>query len=280
MRRQNNKHDLRLKIRTSYNNNNSSDITVQSCNDDTIENLNQSVHKILKLNEKQHSRLIFKGKLLCPGNKKLKDFPIDNDDFIHVVVNNNTVSKLGSAATSSSSLNDSTVVTTNNELNRALLLGLSSNASVVRSSFFDSQVENGSRFDSLLNDTEESFQFRMDEEGLLPQDSSSALSLRNAAQLNFLSTSSSGPSNRDFESLRDAEDELPELGTCYDLIFGFSIGVTFGFLMIFCVWDRSIPYRQKLGLLLGVCVSTFVGASKSERLSSHHLHLKNELARL
>lgn len=43
-----------------------------------------------------------------------------------------------------------------------------------------------------------------------------------------------------------------DLGTLTDLLYGVAVGYTIGFLVIFCIWERNVPYRQKVGLLLGI----------------------------
>jgi len=49
-----------------------------------------------------------------------------------------------------------------------------------------------------------------------------------------------------------------------DFLYGFVAGVTIGFIAIFCISDRNVPYRQKIGLLAGIMVSSFVGMLQVE----------------
>lgn len=37
-----------------------------------------------------------------------------------------------------------------------------------------------------------------------------------------------------------------------DYMFGFSLGMFFGFLMIFCLWDRNVSQSQKRGIMAGI----------------------------
>ena len=43
------------------------------------------------------------------------------------------------------------------------------------------------------------------------------------------------------------------LGTDRDFIWGFTLGYFVGFFMMFWVWMPTVPHRQKLGILTGVC---------------------------
>lgn len=49
------------------------------------------------------------------------------------------------------------------------------------------------------------------------------------------------------------------LGTYKDMALGFFFGFFFGFLSILCLWESNVPYRQKLGILLGVILQSIVG---------------------
>ena len=58
--------------------------------------------------------------------------------------------------------------------------------------------------------------------------------------------------------LRDSDSEFgePLLGTHRDFVCGAIMGFTLGFFMLFCVWDRHVPHRQKMGILLGIFCNT------------------------
>jgi hypothetical protein len=45
---------------------------------------------------------------------------------------------------------------------------------------------------------------------------------------------------------------INELGTAKDWIWGFMLGCSFGTLMLLCVFERSMNYRNKLGIISGV----------------------------
>eukprot|EP01035_Chromulina_nebulosa_P019009 gene19009-24828_t len=41
-------------------------------------------------------------------------------------------------------------------------------------------------------------------------------------------------------------------GSYNDFIWGFFMGFFLGYIMIFCIWDRNVTQRQKLGIISGV----------------------------
>lgn len=61
-----------------------------------------------------------------------------------------------------------------------------------------------------------------------------------------------------------------EQGNWSEFLFGFAVGFTVGFIVIFCVWDRNVSYRQKIGLLAGIMASSF-----ASMVSEEHKHQSN-----
>lgn len=60
----------------------------------------------------------------------------------------------------------------------------------------------------------------------------------------------------DFSSLRE-------------FLFGFLMGSTLGFMMIFCVWDRNVTHKQKLGIIAGIMVQMLLGSMQQEQQTRH-----------
>ena len=44
------------------------------------------------------------------------------------------------------------------------------------------------------------------------------------------------------------------LGTDRDFLYGFIMGYFIGFFMMFWVWMPTVSHRQKMGILIGICV--------------------------
>lgn len=47
-------------------------------------------------------------------------------------------------------------------------------------------------------------------------------------------------------------DETPPIGSTRDFVFGFIMGFFLRYIMLFWVFEGSVPQRQKLGILCGV----------------------------
>jgi len=52
-------------------------------------------------------------------------------------------------------------------------------------------------------------------------------------------------------------DEVSE-GTQADMLLGLVMGFVFGIIMLFWIWERGIPRRQKLGILCGIACNLTV----------------------
>ena len=53
-------------------------------------------------------------------------------------------------------------------------------------------------------------------------------------------------------------DEVSE-GTQADMLLGLVMGFVFGVIMLFWIWERGIPRRQKLGILCGIACNLTMG---------------------
>jgi hypothetical protein len=60
------------------------------------------------------------------------------------------------------------------------------------------------------------------------------------------------------------DDEDAGVGTNRDLMWGVIMGFFLGFIALLCVWDRNIPHKQKIGLLIGVMLQMMVGMIPGE----------------
>jgi uncharacterized membrane protein YccC len=53
------------------------------------------------------------------------------------------------------------------------------------------------------------------------------------------------------------------VGTDRDFLWGFMLGLFVGFLMLMWVWMPTIPHKQKLGILTGICLQLALGMLKN-----------------
>ena len=61
-------------------------------------------------------------------------------------------------------------------------------------------------------------------------------------------------------------DEVSE-GTQGDMLLGLVMGFVFGIIMLFWIWERGIPRRQKLGILCGIACNLTVSPAPPFLLS-------------
>eukprot|EP00978_Attheya_sp_CCMP212_P024277 scaffold76031_cov56-Attheya_sp.AAC.2 len=55
----------------------------------------------------------------------------------------------------------------------------------------------------------------------------------------------------------------PIMGTDRDFMWGFILGFFVGFVMLFWVWIPTVPHKQKMGILTGICFQLALGAMQA-----------------
>jgi hypothetical protein len=80
---------------------------------------------------------------------------------------------------------------------------------------------------------------------------------RDGLVTNNINTTNNMGMSSSISSMMTSSDE--SLGTTRDLLFGVFFGTFFGFMALLCVWDHNIPFRQKVGILLGVIIQLLMG---------------------
>ena len=67
-------------------------------------------------------------------------------------------------------------------------------------------------------------------------------------------------------------DDVSE-GTQADMLLGLVMGFVFGIIMLFWIWERGIPRRQKLGILCGIaCNLTVLPSPPNLHHTPYNLH--------
>ena len=220
-------------------------------------------------------RLICCGKLLAPPSAELSSFSnIKQGAFVHAVVSTHPTSSerddTGSTENSGTDENtDSTI--SNTGFNRLRALGFSQEEiAAVRATFRAQVDELSSSVPRNEGESSQSHRERMEQSWMNSQGPSSEFSL-NLPGVNTLGSRSrmlilSG-------GLMNMDEEFggAQIGTYRDFIWGFLMGFMLGFLMLFCVWDRHVPHRQKIGILLGVFTSIMIDSRASAAASTAHM---------
>lgn len=255
------------------------DCTAGELVSETTENSNQDSNS-------KRVRLIYNGRLLQPDTKFLKDCNIENKSYIHAVISNIDPDKAYSHDYEES-INEMSALNTENSgvsgepngssigLNRLLRNGFSSEEIQTLRFLFSVNIR---AFRQVMpqrqNETEEVYQLRLEDAFLESENiymrnqsiASSFLRSANVSTNTMILGSNNGGVRVAATGSSSSNDE--EIGDQRDFWFGFLIGVTVGFIVLFCVWDRNISYRQKLGLLFGVAISTLLEMYSVEKMTS------------
>ena len=59
-----------------------------------------------------------------------------------------------------------------------------------------------------------------------------------------------------------------ELGSWRDFLYGVLMGFALGFMMVFCIWDRNVSHRQKLGILAGIMMQVMLSSWQQKQIAA------------
>jgi hypothetical protein len=220
-------------------------------------------------------RLICGGKLLEPDSATVSKLGILEGAFIHAVITSQAPQQ-----TAQNNLRASPPPSTtpgHRGLDRLTEIGLTlDEAAALRSSFQLQIDEFADGIPQHAGEDPHLYRFRLEELWMQQQGPTSEfiLNLPRSARPSLHSPSSS-LSFSSFRSMAEtafAADE--DSGTAREFLWGLLMGSTLGFLMIFCVWDRNVSQRQKLGIMVGISIHMFTGylQNSAHSTSSSDLH--------
>ena len=241
--------------------------------------------------EDKYVRLISCGKMLADGNT-LATYNVTNGAFIHAVISDKKPSSGINNGIEMTTMNSSSI--SNQYINLNGLVGLDAllseglsvdEVAAIRSYFRTSIDEYASRDERLQireGENNVAYRARIEEAWMnvqpphsefilnLPLDSPRRLGLgsmsgsrTNPLLLSFIrGFVNQNRENRENmmnnnNSVMVTNDE--SLGSTRDFVFGIFFGVFFGFISLLCVWDHNIPFRQKVGILIGVMIQLIMG---------------------
>ena len=136
----------------------------------------------------------------------------------------------------------------------------------------DNNNNNNSSSGSTRLESPEEFRFRMEDEWMSQQGPNSdyaqnlAVTIRN----NMIYDNNSDDNNNNFHSIFGSSNGIfgmssTQEGGFQEFLSGFFIGFVLGFIVLFCVWDRHISHRHRLGLLSGVLLSLSLDLSREHK---------------
>lgn len=266
--------NLLLKVRTKE----GSELDLVLRRGGIVDDLKQEIIRRLELVDK-NVRLIFSGKLLDPPTAPLNSFKLDNGSFVHAVITNKP------PPVSQTDLFEEPPVRVTVDLRNLrgmdvlLIPGPQRNALSLDEVaslrlYFQDDIEEYAEENMHrgAHESEQDFIYRAETEWAASQGPNSEFrfNIFGLAMHSALRSESNSSSAASAHAQRHAlESEIhssgPEDGTVREFMFGFFMGITLGFMMIFCVWDRNVSKKQKLGILLGVMIQSLMTAIQQEQ---------------
>jgi len=244
--------------------------------------LKQEIIRRLELVDK-NVRLIFSGKLLDPPTAPLNSFKLDNGSFVHAVITNKAPTLSHAESPEESPVRVTVDLRNLRGLDVLLIPGPQRNALSVDEVaslrlYFNEDIEDYAEEHMQRggHESEEDFMFRAETEWAAAQGPSSefrfnifGLAMHSAlGNATHTSSATSGANTHALQYAHESDSHVTsnqDNGTLREFMFGFFLGLMLGFMMIFCVWDRNVSKKQKVGILLGVIVQSLFTAMQQEQ---------------
>jgi hypothetical protein len=264
---------LHLKVRTKE----GSELEVALNHRDLVNDLKQAIISRLQLVDK-NVRLIFSGKLLEPPSALLSSFKLQDGSYVHAVITNQSQHTSSSTEVPSSSSATRIDMANLRGLDTLMLPGPQRSAlsidevASLRSYFHDDIVEyTRDNVQRVSGESDVDFIYRCETEWMNAQDSRSEFRLNlfgtslfnlhpgllaiNTQQGSSSSSSSGGVRALQMSFNDDISGTPSDQGTMREFFCGLLMGFGCGYMMLFCMWDRNISQRQKMGILVGMILS-------------------------
>lgn len=243
---------------------------------DTVAVLESHVRTIVPecRDDNKRLRMIFQGRMLEPATAVLKSFKVVHKGVVQCVV----APRREEAAAAAAALAAPPTTTTNARgFDRLINSGMTADeVAAIRTSFRPEVDMYQQRNRSSPGESSEAFRFRMEEEWMTQQGPASEFVMNVSAFLSdgrenpgmvqrsaldiFLGSGSGASVSSSHAQNFDDPFMGPPPGTTQDFFTGVLFGFFFGFLVLFCAWDRHVSYRHRLGLLTGVTLSIMIQA--------------------
>jgi len=233
---------------------------------DTVASLEREVKNALPEcleNPNLRVRLIFQGRMVNENlQATLASMKIQARSVLHCVVSppRDEVRQATSALAASV---PPTTLGNMQGFDRLIRTGMTANeVAAIRTSFRPEVDMYANSSPQRPGESRDAYRFRLEEEWMARQGPTSDFVMNVSAFLNDGRTVNSGRSPLEqllegsgaTTGYYEAGNATP-MGTTQDFFSGVLIGFFIGFLVLFCVWDRNVSYRHRLGLLTGVTLS-------------------------
>jgi hypothetical protein len=272
---------LHLKVRTKE----GSELEVALKQTDLVNDLKQAIISRLQLVDK-NVRLIFSGKLLEPPSALLSSFKLIDGSYVHAVITNQSQHTASSTEAPSSSSAARIDMANLRGLDTLMLPGPQRSAlsidevASLRSYFHDDIVEyTRDNVQRATGESDVDFIYRCETEWMNAQDSRSEFRLNlfgtslfnlHPSLLTLNSQQGGNSSSGGVRALQmsfndDISGTPTDQGTMREFLCGLLMGFGCGYMMLFCMWDRNISQRQKLGILIGMVLSLMLTMTMQDK---------------
>jgi len=293
---------LEWKIKIRCSNAEGKELEVKLSPDSKVGDLRTYICEQYQLVHSQTVRLIASGKLLATDETTLEQAGLKNESFVHAAISNKPTAANNTSNTSSVPQQSS-----NNPPPSAPPRGLDALRNLTGRSFtaddisairtyFSEDIQEYGRTHSPVqaNENTEDYQARIEMEWMQHQGPNSEFQMNLAAltlirelpmRLAQQAAETRQENQRIYGALADpnlAQQQLslgfdtsltspsPEVGSARDFLFGVALGYLLGIVMIFCVWDRNVSHRQKLGIICGIMLQTMMNIMSANSVHNNH----------
>ena len=250
---------INLKVKIA---NSSQEIDLKISLNDSVEELSNKVIVELGISGK-YVRLVCAGKLLQPPTALLSNFNIFDGCCIHAAISDRSPS--AQFLQSSSAISPPRTVDLSNlrGFDRLLNDGLNMDEVATIRAAFQPQLDTlAASIPRQQDETNENFRLRIEDLWMLSQGSFSEFNYnvrrprtdighpQDSDSTSFISTNNTNFLN---------EEENVPLGSEQDFLLGVIMGSFVGMIIIFCIWDRNVSHRSRMGMLVGIGLNILLG---------------------
>jgi hypothetical protein len=266
---------LHLKVRTKE----GSELDVELGRESTVNDLKQAIMDRLQLVDK-NIRLIASGKLLDPPSSTLRSYKLVDGSYVHAVITDPSQHSASQSGNPSPITVPRVDMSNLRGLDTLMIRGPARNqflsreeVAALRAYFHEDIIEHArENTEREEGETDVDFIYRCETEWMAAQSPSSEFRMNvygrslfsfPPALLNIdrfgteSSASSNSPGSRALQVSfdNDLNGTPSDHGTMRDFFYGLLMGFGCGYIMLFCMWDRNVSQRQKLGILAGMVLS-------------------------
>jgi hypothetical protein len=234
---------------------------------ETIQQVKGKIIDVYNLPPGSKLRLISSGKLLTPDHAQISTFSLADNSFIHCVVSQAPQATQLPSYISSLEHKDRDVeegIEGEYRPDPASLRGFDrllrregisiDQVAAIRATFRPYVDEMMGEVEREEGESDMLHRLRVEEEWMAvqPPNSEFAMNIDPEGAMQAIRAQSLARASEEDGGQTSLLIEGSEVGSYSDFVWGFVMGSILGFIMLFWLWDRSVSYRQKMGIMAGV----------------------------